>query len=109
MRNDAAQCQISFPSSVAPPEAPAAFWLLNHDIRLDARFASSRLLMQLDVYTMALSKPRLVFMVTSEAAALQHLKAFRSGLLITTQELQQGSAWGWWRQHRSSSTTPARS
>jgi DNA-binding NarL/FixJ family response regulator len=72
----------------------AASWVLSSDIRLKAGFASSHRLMLLGLFNMALYKPRLAFMVTTEAEALQNLKEERPGLLISTQQLEQGSGLG---------------
>ena len=58
---------------------------------LQAGFASSRRLMLMGLYNMALHKPRLAFMVTTEVEALQGLASSRPGLLIVTEQLEQGS------------------
>ena len=47
--------------------------------------------MLMGLYNMALHKPRLAFMVTTEVEALQGLASSRPGLLIVTEQLEQGS------------------
>ena len=56
-----------------------------------AGFASARRLMLMGLFNMAISKQRLAFMVTPEQEALQGLEATRPGLLIATEQLEQGS------------------
>ena len=69
----------------------AATWVLSSEIRLQAGLASASRLMLLGFHNMALSRQRLAFMVTTEAEALEGLARTRPGLLITTNQLEQGS------------------
>ena len=69
----------------------AASWVLSSDIRLKAGCASAHRLMLMGMYNMAISKSRLAFMVTTEQEALEGLAILRPGLLIITQQLEQGS------------------
>lgn len=71
--------------------ASAASWVLSSDIRLSAGFASAHRLMLLGFFNTALSQQRLAFMVTTEQEALQGLETTRPGLLIVTEQLEQGS------------------
>lgn len=78
-----------------------ASWVLTSDIRLCAGLASARRLMLMGLYNMAISKPRLAFMVTTEQEALQGLADTRPGLLIVTEQLEQGSGLALLEQARS--------
>ena len=69
----------------------AATWVLSSEICLQAGLASASRLMLLGFHNMALSRQRLAFMVTTEAEALEGLARTRPGLLITTNQLEQGS------------------
>ena len=69
----------------------AASWVLSSGIRLQAGCASAHRLMLLGLFNTALSKQRLAFMVTTEQEALQGLEATRPGMLIVTEQLEQGS------------------
>jgi DNA-binding NarL/FixJ family response regulator len=69
----------------------AASWVLSSDIRLEAGCASAHRLMLMGMYNIAISKSRLAFMVTTEQEALEGLAIRRPGLLIITQQLEQGS------------------
>ncbi len=66
--------------------------MLSSEIRLKAGFASSRRLMLMGLFHMALRKSRVAFMVTTEAEARQQLIDTRPGLLFLTSQLEQGSA-----------------
>ena len=68
-----------------------ASWLVGGDFRLNVGFASARRLMLMGFFTMAKSKQRLAFMVTTEQEALQGLASSKPGLLIATEQLEQGS------------------
>ena len=69
----------------------AATWVLSSEIRLQTGLASASRLMLLGFYNTALSRQRLAFMVTTEAEALEGLARTRPGLLIITNQLEQGS------------------
>ena len=69
----------------------AATWVLSSDIRLSAGFASARRLLLLGFFNLALNKQRLAFMVTTEQDALEGLARTRPGLLILSNQLEQGS------------------
>ncbi len=68
-----------------------ASWLLSGESCLNAGLASARRLMLMGLYSMAKSKQRLAFMVTTEQEALQGLATAKPGLLIATEQLEQGS------------------
>jgi DNA-binding NarL/FixJ family response regulator len=69
----------------------AASWVLSSEIRLSAGCASARRLMLLGFFGLALNKQRLAFMVTTEQDALEGLARARPGLLIASNQLEQGS------------------
>lgn len=69
----------------------AATWVLSSEIRLQAGCASAGRLTLLGFYKMALSRQRLAFMCTTQADALAGLARTRPGLLIVTNQLEQGS------------------
>lgn len=69
----------------------ASSWVLSSDIRPCAGCASARRLMLLGLYSLAFRKLPLAFMVTTEAEALQGLATTQPGLLIATEQLEQGS------------------
>jgi DNA-binding NarL/FixJ family response regulator len=69
----------------------AASWVLSSEIRLSAGCASARRLMLLGFFSLALNKQRLAFMVTTEQDALEGLARARPGLLIASNQLEQGS------------------
>ena len=79
----------------------AASWVLSSSIRLRAGLASAHRLMLLGLYNTALNPQRLSFMVTTEKEALQGLEASRPGLLIVTEQLEQGSGLALVEQARS--------
>lgn len=78
-----------------------ASWVLSSDIRLQAGFASAHRLMLMGLFNTALSRQRLSFMVTTEQEALQAVEATRPGLLIVTEQLEQGSGLALVEQARS--------
>lgn len=69
----------------------AASWVLSSEIRLSAGCASARRLMLLGFFSLAVNKQRLAFMVTTEQDALEGLARARPGLLIVSNQLEQGS------------------
>jgi DNA-binding NarL/FixJ family response regulator len=69
----------------------AATWVLSSEIRLQSGFASASRLMLLGFHKLALSRQRLAFMVTTEGEALEGLARTQPGLLIVTNQLEQGS------------------
>lgn len=69
----------------------AAGWVLSSDIRLQAGFVSARRLMMMGLYNMAISKSRWAFMVTTEREAMEEMAIRRPGLLIVSEQLEQGS------------------
>ena len=69
----------------------AATWVLSSEIRLQAGCAAACRLTLLGFYNMALSRQRLAFMVTTQADALAGLVRTRPGLLIVTNQLEEGS------------------
>jgi hypothetical protein len=70
--------------------APTFGWLLSSEIRPSAGFASSRRLLLYGFYRSALNRRRAVFMVTTEAVAMEGLRHNRPGLLILTPQLEDG-------------------
>lgn len=68
-----------------------ASWMLSGESHLLAGFASARRLMLMGLYNLAQSKRRLAFMVTTEQEALRGVASSRPGLLIATEQLEQGS------------------
>jgi DNA-binding NarL/FixJ family response regulator len=69
----------------------AQSWLLSSDVRLSVGFACSNRLMLMGFYNMTLNKQRVAFMVTTEQESLERLATIRPGVLIVSQQLEQGS------------------
>jgi hypothetical protein len=68
-----------------------ASWFLTSEIRPRAGFAAANRLLLMGFFHSALDRSRLSFLVTTQEEALQELARTRPGLLIVTEQLEEGS------------------